>query len=157
MPSFSRYESQQLLSSPESSLLLYLIKPNTSVIRVISRKQDWKKECLHLFFVSYIIIPFNSSTLFFRLFFFFFLISFRLFVKENSSCRKLRVDQLLTTSWKYFGISWQMRGVDYISGFQTFSKSEAFYSKEVSGRIQRIATQWEPKALTISCFLFEKP
>lgn len=76
---FSRYESQQLLSSPESSILLYLIKPNTSVIRVIRRKQDWKKESLHFFFffsVSYIITPFTSpmgST--FPLSFFFFLLS----------------------------------------------------------------------------------
>ena len=38
-----------------------LIKPNTSVIRVIRRKQDWKKESLHFFFpVSYIITPFTS-------------------------------------------------------------------------------------------------
>lgn len=72
---FSRYESQQLLSSPESSILLYLIKPNTSVIRVIRRKQDWKKESLHFFFFSVIYnytIYFPNGLYFSIIFFFFF-------------------------------------------------------------------------------------
>ena len=72
---FSRYESQQLLSSPESSILLYLIKPNTSVIRVSRRKQDWKKESLHFFFFSVIYnytIYFPNGLYFSIIFFFFF-------------------------------------------------------------------------------------
>ena len=72
---FSRYESQQLLSSPESSILLYLIKPNTSVIRVIRRKQEWKKESLLFFFFSVIYnytIYFPNGLCFSTTFFFFF-------------------------------------------------------------------------------------
>ena len=67
-----------------------LIKPNTSVIRVIRRKQDWKKESLHFFFpVSYIITPFTSpmgSTFLLPYFFF----TFRIFLMGSSSCRKQR-------------------------------------------------------------------